>query len=122
MKSQILSINPIGKPRMTQRDKWNPTDATLRYRAYKDELNWLFKDEMPPALSVVFFITMPQSWSEKKKAAMDCKPHQQKPDIDNLVKALLDSLCSDDAYVHEIHARKFWSRSGSISLLELKES
>lgn len=121
MKPQILSINPIGKPRMTQRDKWKPSDATLRYRAYKDELNWLFKDEMPVRLNVFFNISMPKSWSEKKRAAMHGKPHQQKPDIDNLVKGLLDALCTDDAFVYEVHAAKHWSNSGSIILSELED-
>lgn len=68
MKSQTLSVTPLGKPRMTQRDKWNPTPATLRYRSYKDELNWLFKDKVSPRLHLVFGIPMPQSWSEKRSS------------------------------------------------------
>ena len=30
-------IIPLGKPRMTQRDKWAKRPAVLRYRAFKDE-------------------------------------------------------------------------------------
>lgn len=119
MKTQILIVRPIGKPRMTQRDKWKPSLATSRYRAYKDELNWLFKDTIPDQLDVTFNIEMPKSWSEKKKTKMDGTPHQQKPDIDNLVKGLLDALCEEDAYVFRVNAVKYWSRTGSIKLREI---
>ncbi len=123
MTYQVLSITPVPKPRMTQRDKWNPSKATLRYRAYKDDLNNLFKDEIPARLEVVFGMPMPPSWSEKKKKLKNITPHQQKPDIDNLVKGLLDDLCEDDAYVYEVNARKVWTRSGFIYLQTLtKES
>ena len=52
---------------------------------------------------------MPKSWSAKKKLAMRGKPHRQKPDIDNLVKAVIDSIYpEDDAAVPGIVARKRW--------------
>lgn len=121
MKTQVLFVDPIGKPRMTQRDKWKPTAATLRYRAYKDELNWIFKDELPQQLRVTFGIAMPKSWSEKKCALMRGKPHQQKPDIDNLVKGLLDALTLEDAYIYEVHADKSWWTHGFISLSTIEE-
>ena len=45
---------------------------------------------------------------------MDGKPHQQKPDWDNLSKAWQDALCDDDSYVYDAHCRKFWGRTGAI--------
>lgn len=64
---------------------------------------------------------MPNSWPEKKKAEYDGKPHQKKPDIDNYLKAFLDALCSDDSYVYDARAQKFWAREGSIELTEYGE-
>lgn len=59
---------------------------------------------------------MPNSWSEKKKAQFDGKPHQQKPDWDNLAKAFCDALCADDSYIYDVRAQKYWARTGSIEV------
>lgn len=61
---------------------------------------------------------MPQSWSKKEKELHDGKPHQQKPDIDNYLKALMDALCVTDEYVYDVHCSKYWAREGSIELTE----
>lgn len=61
---------------------------------------------------------MPLSWSEKRKAEFDGKPHQSKPDVDNYLKGLMDALCDDDSYIYDVHASKFWAREGSIELTE----
>jgi Holliday junction resolvase RusA-like endonuclease len=56
---------------------------------------------------------MPKSWSKKKKAVMWGKPHTSKPDIDNLVKAILDALngvaFNDDSQIWEIQSSKIWT-------------
>jgi Holliday junction resolvase RusA-like endonuclease len=67
------------------------------------------------AVGVEFHLEMPDSWSEKKKAKMDGEPHQQKPDVDNLLKSVLDCVRSD-AHVHTVAARKVWSRTAYILL------
>ena len=46
-------------------------------------------------------------------------PHQQKPDIDNLCKSVMDALSDDDAYIHELHAMKFWDYRGTIEINDL---
>lgn len=74
---------------------------------------------MPENLHLVFTIEMPASWSERKKNALEGKPHQQRPDIDNYVKAFLDALCEDDSYVYAIRAEKYWGRQASIGVGEL---
>jgi Holliday junction resolvase RusA-like endonuclease len=113
-------INPIGKPRMTQRDKWlnPPRKEVLRYRLAKDAVEYFSQANnfvCTDILSVDFYITMPESWSKKKKAMMDNKPHQQKPDIDNLIKFLLDTLLPNgDEGIHTITARKLWAYEGTI--------
>lgn len=59
---------------------------------------------------------MPPSWSEKKRREMEGKPHQQKPDLDNLLKSL-DALYEDDSVIWKISAEKVWAREGFIEFL-----
>jgi Holliday junction resolvase RusA-like endonuclease len=61
---------------------------------------------------------MPDSWTAKKKAAMNQKPHQQTPDVDNLTKSLMDSIFGQDCAVWDIRATKVWGYEGAIEILE----
>ena len=113
-----LNIRPVPKPRMTQSDKWNKRPIVEKYKAFKFELQmlctisqWKPKDD----LEVTFVIPMPTSWSERKKKKMDGKPHQKRPDLDNLVKAFKDSLLVEDSHIHTYNnMRKVWGRNGAI--------
>lgn len=118
MTNITIPITPVPKPRMTQSDKWKKRPAVLRYRDYKDHLNLLVKGSLEATFDVVFYVPMPTSWSETKKRDMEGKPHQQKPDIDNYLKAFMDALCEDDSYVYDVRARKYWAREGRIELSE----
>lgn len=57
----------------------------------------------PIRVTVKAYFAPAQSWSKKKKAAALGQPHVQKPDADNLIKAVLDGLnriaFPDDAQV-----------------------
>lgn len=119
-KVYIFKIVPVGKPRMTQRDKWNPSLAVQHYWTYKDELKLKanlqqYKCQSP--LEVFFYLPMPKSWSNKKRQEMLGLPHEEKPDGDNLVKAFIDALLKDDRKMHDVHYRKFWSVEGRIEVL-----
>jgi len=59
---------------------------------------------------------MPKSWSKKKKAEMLGQPHQQKPDIDNLLKALMDAVLPEDSHIYDIRATKYWGNVGGIDI------
>ena len=54
----------------------------------------------------------PKSWTKKKTAATINRPHIQRPDIDNVAKAICDGLnglaYEDDCQVASIEARKVW--------------
>jgi Holliday junction resolvase RusA-like endonuclease len=109
-------ILPVPKPRMTQRDKWQQRPAVMRYRAFKDDIR-LRKVELPTEGAMVeFAIPMPKSWSNARKSKMDGTAHRQKPDIDNLVKALADACFEDDSLIHTIAARKVWAQRGEIRI------
>lgn len=111
----IIDITPVSKPRQTRADKWKQRPAVMRYRAFADELRLKVGKYKPGYhVSVVFIVPMPKSWSKKKKVEMNTKPHQQKPDIDNYVKAFLDALCEDDSHVYWLEAVKIWGYEGKI--------
>lgn len=115
----ILNLEPVPKPRMTQRDRWAKRPAVVRYHIFSDELRKKWGDkEVPAALALRFELSMPQSWSKAKKESMRGEPHQQTPDIDNLIKAFLDALCENDSYVYSVTAEKYWSDEGSIELID----
>ena len=127
MRIITLDIDPAAKPRMTQSDKWNVRPTVARYRAFKDRLRFEAKgmglDEIPGSIpGLVFNIPLPRSWSSKKRNAMRGKPHQQRPDLDNLLKGFMDSLCEEDSYIHAIgELKKLWGDSGSI-IITLNEA
>jgi Holliday junction resolvase RusA-like endonuclease len=108
---------------MVKSDSWAKRPAVLRYWDFKDELVRLWGDrELPESIGLVFIIPMPISWSEKKKILMDGKPHQIKGDIDNYIKATLDCLADNDAYIWHVDAVKRWGREGSITISNLGEN
>jgi Holliday junction resolvase RusA-like endonuclease len=119
--SYVFEINPMGKPRMTQRDKWAKRPAVTKYWQFKDKLKEQAVKlgfEMPEAnYHMTFQIPMPESWSKKKKEQMNGKPHQQKPDKDNIEKAFTDALCKDDSYIWDGRTTKIWGYTGKIEVV-----
>lgn len=124
-----IPITPVSKPRMTKRDTWRTDEnhpdpnkrkrpAVVKYHNFVNELKSLVKGELDPRFDIVFLIPMPKSWPKKKKAEMYGKPHQDKPDIDNYLKAFMDAMCSNDSYVFDAHPRKYWAYEGRIDLTE----
>jgi Holliday junction resolvase RusA-like endonuclease len=63
---------------------------------------------------MVFVYPMPTSWSKKKREAMRGQKHENKPDIDNSEKALLDSLYQNDSHIWNVHHIKIWGDEGKI--------
>lgn len=110
----IYNIPPVPKPRMTQSDKWKKRDCVLRYRLFCDEVR-LRGVELPPSgASITFIMPMPESWPKRKRDEMDGKPHQQKPDLSNLIKALEDAVHLDDSHIWQYSAEKAWGERGLI--------
>ena len=112
----------MAKPRMTQADSWKKRPIVLKYWEYKDDIkNWAVQSNfnLGNEIYCVFNIPMPPSWSKKKKEEMLGKNHQQRPDIDNLLKGLMDALLDEDSHVHTVYARKIWSDKGCIDFYNL---
>lgn len=116
-----LNVPPTAKPRMTHSDKWKQRPVVLRYREFKDKINIeanLAGFRIGDAFRVIFLISMPQSWSKCKRQDMNGQPHQQKPDTDNLTKAVKDALINEDSTVWNEHAMKFWTDGPGCILIE----
>lgn len=111
-------VNPIGKPRMTQRDRWKRRPCVLIYHEFKDKLRadaesaGLTSEVKAKGLSWNAYIPMPKSWSIKKKAEMHYALHQSRPDRDNIDKAILDTLFKEDRCIAYGTIRKYWCHPG----------
>ena len=111
----IAEIEPNTKPRMTRADKWKKRPCVLKYRAFCDELRLKAGDfKLSGAYRIHFYLSMPKSWSKKKRELMRGKPHQETPDLDNLLKAVNDALLEQDKIIYRIDAEKLWGESGKI--------
>lgn len=113
-------VTPMGAVRQTRSDAWKDRPAVLAYRAFRDALRFqsnLKKYTVSDRLYITFYLPIPKSWSKKKQFDMVGKPHQQKPDTDNLVKAFQDALAIEDGYIWEVVARKYWDTGGRIEVV-----
>ncbi len=116
-----LNVTPFSAPRMVQSDRWRKRPVVLRYWDNKDALisagQKVGFTELPTEMGFIFEIPMAKSWSKKKKSEMLGQLHQQKPDLDNLIKAVKDSFGKDDSHVAVYtSAKKVWSEKGRIIL------
>jgi len=114
-----LDVEPIGKPRLTQRDKWANRPCVTRYWEFKDAINLICNSKnfkLADRFSIVFHVKMSKSWSKKKRAEKLGTEHDQKPDIDNMLKAVMDSLLDDDSKVCAVNMEKYWAEKGYVEI------
>lgn len=123
MAKHVLDIVPMAAPRLNRKSRYSPKKQDLyeRYKAYKSELFNLILaypvycriSTFP--LSLTFVLPMPKSWSQKKKREMLHQLHEQKPDLDNLIKGFQDALMKDDAHIAWYgQMLKVWGYTGKI--------
>ena len=120
-------INPVGAVRQTQADRWKKRPSVLRYRAFAGELRMAAAAQnfvLGERCIMIFQIQMADSWSKKKKELMNGKPHQQKPDWDNLAKSVGDILGvnQEDSYIHTAFCAKFWAYEGSVRVYNIHQT
>lgn len=114
---QVHDMVLMGKPRMTQRDRWKKRDCVQRYRAMKDELR-LRGVKLPEQYAVIVYLPMPRSWTAKERLEHNGQRHQQKPDGDNIMKALQDCLVHRDESIHDGRVIKRWAYHGRVVILD----
>lgn len=118
MKVFTYDVDPVGKVRMTQSDKWKKRPCVVRYRMYADRLREL-GCTLENGDAVFFYIPMPVSWPAKKRALRDGTRCESKPDLDNLLGALMDAVHPDgDSHLSEFaHVGKVWADTGKVVVL-----
>jgi Holliday junction resolvase RusA-like endonuclease len=97
-------LRPAGLKRLLRLERYNQYKVDLRAEAKRKQF------VVPPqGMSVHFFIPAPASWSGKKKKLYHGAFNQSTPDLDNYLKALIDSLVDEDKYIcHYGELSKRW--------------
>ena len=128
METTIINICPKPTPRPRVKNiikngkRINLTYYPGEYQSYKDLLCIKMKQlSIEPKdytiLWVSFGIPYPKTVKGGKKERIEGKKHLQKPDLDNFLKGLKDSLTqsgillTDDSTICEIHASKVWTNT-----------
>ena len=123
LETSVITINvaPCSKPRMTRADKWKKRQCVTKFFAFRDAIKLSSIHNIAlESFDIEFYIQMPKSWSKKKKAKMNGEPHQQRPDLDNYIKAWCDSVFEEDSVVWRFKASKRWTdKPGHIKLSTL---
>jgi len=121
----VVYGNPVGKgrPRATSRGGFVRMYTDEKTEAYEsavaDEARIAMREwqafDTPMQLQLSAYYPIPKSWSKKKRQmAMDGEIHPQvKPDLDNVMKAVLDAMNGvvyvDDSQVINMVATKRYS-------------
>ncbi len=103
------------RPRATRQGRVYTPAATVSFERTVGQIATAhFPQPMQGPLRVTIYATfeVPQSLSKKQRETRLHRPHTQRPDLDNCMKAILDGLnriaFADDGQVYEITARKVW--------------
>lgn len=79
------------------------------------------KKDVPISLSLVFGFSFPKSYTVKKKNELLGQPHTLLPDLDNLIKNVLDRgdelLWKNDKTIYSIDSKKIWSDEAYIDIV-----
>ena len=121
---------PVGKgrPRLSRYGTYTP-EKTKNYENYV-KLCFInkYKDytptEKPLKTKITAFFEVPTSYSKKKKKELIGQPHTSRPDIDNIVKIILDSLnklaYKDDNQIAKLEVEKLYGEQAKV-VLEIEE-
>lgn len=103
---------PMGKPRMTQSDKWNKRNEVVRYRQWADAARLATGGRHPDPIRVdiIAYLPIPKSHSAKLHQAKLGNLHRSKPDFDNISKGVCDALWKhDDSGIACGYTEKRWA-------------
>lgn len=128
MKQLTIDGVPVakGRPRLGRYGTYTPK-KTQEYEEYV-KMCWVAKygaiqpAEQPLEVNIVFYMPIPKGYSKKQKAEIlsGRLKHTKKPDIDNLIKSVLDALnglaYADDSQIIKVTAVKRYAETGSTEL------
>ena len=117
---------PIGSPRPRFRNagRFVQTYMPTSYTKHKDYI----QEQMPKLLtdknlkvSLYFYFEPPKSWSKKRKLIAIGTYKRTKPDVDNLIKTVLDAannhVWQDDNQVVHIDSYKMYAEESKIVMV-----
>lgn len=117
-----LAPKPQSRPRFTKYGRPYELKDMKEYklaveRSVKEQMNGNKLVDVPISVSMTFYIEPPQYISKVKRNASALNDERlnvmRKPDIDNYVKAILDSMndivFKDDGQISELYAKKVYS-------------
>lgn len=113
---KVYPITPVPKPRMTRGDKHQRKPRGTKYRAFVQECRYRRLHLPASGAHVIFSMPMPKSFSKKKKDELRGALHTQTPDVDNLLKAVMDAVNKDDSHIADVRATKIWGDEGQIAI------
>jgi len=130
--SKIYTLS--GKPIPLARPRLGKTHTYDSQAKLKEASSWEIMAQRPKPflltkrplqMVVTFNMGMPKAWSRIKQDHFVSKPCLTRPDVDNLLKYLLDVcnglLFEDDSQVTSVHAKKIYSfvPSTTFQLIEI---
>lgn len=117
---------PIGSPRPRFRNAgrfvqtYMPTSYT-KHKAYIQEQMPKLLTDKNLKVSLYFYFEPPKSWSKKRKLIAIGTYKRTKPDVDNLIKTVLDAannhVWQDDNQVVHIDSYKMYSEESKIVMV-----
>lgn len=134
MKIELVSFSiyglPVGKgrPRFFRRGKFTGTYTPKKTKSYENNVlaqavaykpiqPW----NMPLSVELQFFFPVPASYSKSFKEHSEGAPFDKKPDIDNLIKSVLDPLNTvfweDDKQIFRCLATKCYSSKPRVDVM-----
>ena len=125
----VIEGEPIGKGRPRVSSRSGTIYTPRKTHAYEDALRFAGKlakercGDSPVIAVVTAFSEVPSSWSKKKKALAltGLVQKETKPDIDNVIKAILDGLnevaYKDDEQVVNVSASKYYSDEPRVEVI-----
>ncbi len=112
-----IPMEAFGKarPRVTENGTYMPRGYTLARKQLKAAFGSV--TVAPPwVLRVTAVRQMPASWSKKKRAAMDGRWCLIRPDVDNILGAVMDALFPEDAAVVGVSCEKQWGETHLLAI------
>lgn len=123
-------VVPKGRPRFYRGHAITPPQ-TVEYEKKVKEVAQAVMGTRPPfdepaKVYVKALMPIPKSWSKKKRMAAVGTPHLNKPDVDNLLKAVMDAMNGvvyvDDSVVYSETCEKFYDdEPRAIVVIEIYE-
>ena len=120
MKELFIKTVPIpkGRPRFYGGHAVTPEKTRKYEKLIRDSWEHGIVEADSLMIDMEFTMPIPQSLSKKKQSELVAMPHTKKPDLDNLVKAVLDALNGvaymDDSRISNINASKEYGREPSV--------